>query len=68
MVVMAADHGHDQHRRQEPVKGRKHALTEHGESMAERVARLAPGAQVIKAFHLFQPTTGRDLPAVRSLP
>ncbi|MGW7542524.1 NADPH-dependent F420 reductase [Streptomyces sp. NPDC054770] len=28
-------------------------LVEHGESMAQRVARLAPGAGVVKAFHLF---------------
>ncbi|MFF6810059.1 NADPH-dependent F420 reductase [Streptomyces sp. NPDC012403] len=28
-------------------------LTEYGESMAERIAGLAPGAQVVKAFHLF---------------
>jgi len=28
-------------------------LTEQGESMAERIARLAPGAYVVKAFHLF---------------
>ncbi|WNZ08584.1 NAD(P)-binding domain-containing protein [Streptomyces sp. 11x1] len=28
-------------------------LTEHGESMARRIAGLAPGAHVVKAFHLF---------------
>lgn len=28
-------------------------LTEPGESMAGRIAELAPGAQVVKAFHLF---------------
>ncbi|MEU1305918.1 NADPH-dependent F420 reductase [Streptomyces shenzhenensis] len=28
-------------------------LTEHGESMARRIAGLAPGARVVKAFHLF---------------
>ncbi|MBC2876297.1 MULTISPECIES: NADPH-dependent F420 reductase [Streptomyces] len=28
-------------------------LTEHGESMARRIAELAPGAHVVKAFHLF---------------
>ncbi|MEU4657131.1 NAD(P)-binding domain-containing protein [Streptomyces sp. NPDC023723] len=28
-------------------------LTGHGESMAERIAGLAPGARVVKAFHLF---------------
>lgn len=28
-------------------------LTEHGESMAGRIAGLAPGARVVKAFHLF---------------
>ena len=28
-------------------------LTEHGDSMATRIARLAPGAHVVKAFHLF---------------
>ncbi|MGJ5829733.1 NADPH-dependent F420 reductase [Streptomyces ossamyceticus] len=28
-------------------------LTEHGESMAGRIAGLAPGALVVKAFHLF---------------
>lgn len=28
-------------------------LTEPGESMARRIARLAPGAEVVKAFHLF---------------
>lgn len=28
-------------------------LTGHGESMAERIAGLAPGAHVVKAFHLF---------------
>lgn len=28
-------------------------LTEHGGSMAERIAGLAPGAHVVKAFHLF---------------
>jgi 8-hydroxy-5-deazaflavin:NADPH oxidoreductase len=28
-------------------------LTQHGDSMAKRIARLAPGAHVVKAFHLF---------------
>lgn len=28
-------------------------LTEHGESLAERIAGFAPGARVVKAFHLF---------------
>ncbi|MFC4469604.1 NADPH-dependent F420 reductase [Streptomyces xiangluensis] len=28
-------------------------LTEHGESMASRIAELAPRAHVVKAFHLF---------------
>ncbi|MGW1028134.1 NADPH-dependent F420 reductase [Streptomyces sp. NPDC002577] len=28
-------------------------LTDHGESMAERIAGLAAGAHVVKAFHLF---------------
>lgn len=28
-------------------------LTGHGDSMAKRIARLAPGAQVVKAFQLF---------------
>ncbi|MGW4789493.1 NADPH-dependent F420 reductase [Streptomyces sp. NPDC004230] len=28
-------------------------LTERGESMAERITGLAPGARVVKAFHLF---------------
>ncbi|WP_449351743.1 NADPH-dependent F420 reductase [Streptomyces shaanxiensis] len=28
-------------------------LTEQGEAMAERIAGLAPGARVVKAFHLF---------------
>ncbi|WP_411146837.1 NADPH-dependent F420 reductase [Streptomyces sp. x-80] len=28
-------------------------LTEHGESMAGRIAGFAPGAHVVKAFHLF---------------
>ncbi|MER5185003.1 NAD(P)-binding domain-containing protein [Streptomyces sp. NPDC002896] len=28
-------------------------LTEHGESMAKRIAGQAPGAHVVKAFHLF---------------
>jgi hypothetical protein len=28
-------------------------LTEHGEAMAGRIAGLAPGARVVKAFHLF---------------
>ncbi|MEV5430015.1 NAD(P)-binding domain-containing protein [Streptomyces sp. NPDC052701] len=28
-------------------------LTGHGESMAERIAGLAPGGRVVKAFHLF---------------
>ncbi|MFG2377082.1 NADPH-dependent F420 reductase [Streptomyces sp. NPDC048504] len=28
-------------------------LTKHGESMAGRIAGLAPGARVVKAFHLF---------------
>ncbi|GHJ36146.1 NADPH-dependent F420 reductase [Streptomyces sp. TS71-3] len=28
-------------------------LTEHGESMSRRIAGLAPGAHVVKAFHLF---------------
>ncbi|MFB9839521.1 NADPH-dependent F420 reductase [Actinoallomurus acaciae] len=38
-------------------------LTGHGESMAERIAGLAPGAHVVKAFHLFpsvQWTTPQD--------
>ncbi|MGP4099943.1 NADPH-dependent F420 reductase [Nonomuraea sp. KM90] len=33
--------------------GRGVLLTEPGEAMAQRIARLAPGAHVVKAFHLF---------------
>lgn len=42
-------------------------LTEPGDSMAHRIARAAPGAHVVKAFHLFpadQWTRGGDRPAV----
>lgn len=39
-------------------------LTQPGESMAGRIAELAPGAHVVKAFHLFPPTSGRALPTL----
>jgi len=41
-------------------------LTAPGDSIADRIARLAPGVRVVKAFHLFASTqwTDRDLPPV----
>ncbi|NEA40863.1 NAD(P)-binding domain-containing protein [Streptomyces sp. SID11385] len=41
-------------------------LTEHGEPMARRIAGLAPGAHVVKAFHLFP--AGRWTGAVGGVP
>ncbi|MFF2324882.1 MULTISPECIES: NADPH-dependent F420 reductase [unclassified Streptomyces] len=38
-------------------------LTEHGESMARRIAGLAPGAHVVKAFHLFPAGQWTNSPA-----
>nr|WP_272819726.1 NAD(P)-binding domain-containing protein [Streptomyces caniscabiei] len=37
-------------------------LTEHGETMAGRIAGLAPGAWVVKAFHLFPAAQWTSLP------
>jgi 8-hydroxy-5-deazaflavin:NADPH oxidoreductase len=39
-----------------------HLLTGQGESMAQRIAALAPGAQVVKAFHLFPSTQWTAVP------
>ncbi|MGW3667784.1 NADPH-dependent F420 reductase [Streptomyces sp. NPDC005141] len=38
-------------------------LTGHGESMAGRIAELAPGAHVVKAFHLFPADQWTSSPA-----
>jgi threonine dehydrogenase-like Zn-dependent dehydrogenase len=40
MLVMAADHGHDQREQQEPVKGRKHALRSYGHNVTVHISRV----------------------------